>query len=139
MMIRSTAMSLLFDSRVEDWFDVNDRGAVECFEELIAAGAVKPGEHDDALADAQVADGFGHVVAEHQPGRRGPFTLPWCLRRFGQGRCDPWLSCLPPHLPQAPATCLVGMLSRLKTLVVAIDSSSAASPSLDFLAAAVPE
>src|SRR5258708_3659582 len=64
-------------------------------------------------------------------------------------RAPAWLTSAPPERPpatigrtpeiaraaarciqlQAPATCRVRTLSRLKTLVVAIDSSSAASPS----------
>lgn len=91
--------------RVEDWLDVEDRGAVERFEvadldsqaggivsgdgaQLVAAGAVKPADHDDVLAGAQITDRFGHAGFEFEPGGRvplaspfvtGPFVLAWAV------------------------------------------------------------
>jgi|SRR5581483_6468274 len=129
-------LSALGNILTEDWLDVDNRSAVQCFEaahvdsrpidgrdfhavksngigavrragtedafalprgiparmyaQYIAAGAIKPCEHDDGVAGVNVPQSIEHFRLEDKPGvRRAFIRLTRGRGEFSEGRVDP--------------------------------------------------
>src|SRR5262245_34586690 len=73
------------DANVGGPLRTSQRGA-----EDVATGQVKPGDHDDAVANLQIPQSLLHVWFEDQPcGGCAFVTLLRCVRRVDQGRLHP--------------------------------------------------